>query len=100
MVGSHAQIAHVERREGVPYAVLPSSGKDPYGTPDTGGFTGWVDWAIDPEDAASQQWLTGDVHAFAQSIDLNAPATVEVATSGVVSGSIVQPEGVDSGTRV
>ncbi len=100
MVGSHAQIAHVERREGVPYTVLPSSGKDPYGTPDAGGFTGWVDWAIDPEDGATQQWLTGDVRAFAQSIDLNAPATVEVATSGALSGSIVQPEGVNSGTRV
>jgi hypothetical protein len=100
MVGSHAQIAHVERREGVPYVVLPSSGKDPYGTPDMGGFTGWVDWAIDPEDGASQQWLTGDVHAFAQSIDLNAPEEVQVATSGVVGGSIVQPEGVGNGTRV
>ena len=32
MVGSHAQIEHVEQIEGVPYIVLPSSGKDPYGT--------------------------------------------------------------------
>ena len=47
MVGSHAQIANVHRVEGVPYTVLPSSGKDPYGTPDRGGFTGWVDWSVD-----------------------------------------------------
>jgi exopolysaccharide biosynthesis protein len=100
MVGSHAQISHVERVEGVPYVVLPSSGKDPYGTPDHGGFTGWNDWAIDPEDGPSQQWLTSDVHAFAQSIDLTAPTQVEVSTSGTVGGSIVQPEGVETGTRV
>ncbi len=100
MVGSHAQVAYVHRIEGIPYVVLPSSGKDPYGTPDHGGFTGWDDWAIDPEDGPDQQWLTGDVHAFAQSITLNAPATVEVSASGTVSGSIVQPEGVSAGTRV
>ena len=100
MVGSHAQIANVHRIEGVPYVVLPSSGKDPYGTPDRGGFTGWVDWSIDPGEDATGRWLTGDVHAFAQSITLNAPATVEVSTAGVVGGSIVQPEGVESGTRV
>lgn len=100
MVGSHAQIASVERVEGVPYTVLPSSGKDPYGTPDRGGFTGWVDWSVDPSRTAGQQWLEADVRAFAQSITLNAPATVEVGTSAQLSGSIVQPEGVSSGTRV
>ncbi len=100
MVGSHAQVAYVHQIEGVNYVVLPSSGKDPYGTPDHGGFTGWDDWSIDPEAAANQQWLTGNIHAFAQSITLNAPEEVEVKTSGVVGGSIVQPEGVENGTRV
>jgi hypothetical protein len=100
MVGSHAQVAYVHQIEGIPYVVLPSSGKDPYGTPDHGGFTGWDDWSIDPEAEATQQWLEGDIHAFAQSITLNAPEEVEVKTSGVVGGSIVQPEGVENGTRV
>jgi Phosphodiester glycosidase/Calcineurin-like phosphoesterase len=100
MVGSHAQVAYVHRIEGVPYVVLPSSGKDPYGTPDHGGFTGWNDWSIDPADGPSQQWLTADVHAFAQSITLNAPASVEVSTAATLSGSIVQPEGVGPGTRI
>jgi hypothetical protein len=100
MVGSHAQVAYVHQIEGIPYVVLPSSGKDPYGTPDHGGFTGWDDWSIDPEAAANQQWLEGNIHAFAQSITLNAPEEVEVKTSGVVGGSIVQPEGVENGTRV
>ncbi|MEU6324917.1 phosphodiester glycosidase family protein [Streptomyces sp. NPDC047009] len=78
MVGSHAQIANVHRIEGVPYTVLPSSGKDPYGTPDRGGFTGWVDWSVDADRSANQQWLEADVRAFAQSITLNAPDSLEV----------------------
>jgi exopolysaccharide biosynthesis protein/3',5'-cyclic AMP phosphodiesterase CpdA len=100
MVGSHAQIADVHRVQGVPYVVLPSSGKDPYGTPDRGGFTGWMRWAVDPAKNADGQWLTADVRAFAQSITLNAPETVEVSQSATLSGSIVQPEGVANGTRV
>lgn len=100
MAGSHAQIANVHRLEGVPYTVLPSSGKDPYGTPDRGGFTGWVDWSVDADRSANQQWLEADVRAFAQSITLNTPASVEAGKTAALSGSIVQPQGVGTGTRV
>ncbi|HEY4277566.1 MAG TPA: phosphodiester glycosidase family protein [Conexibacter sp.] len=100
MVGSHAQIANVHRIEGVPYTVMPSSGKDPYGTPDRGGFTGWLDWGVDPSKDAGQQWVTADVRAFAQSITLNTPAALQVSETAPLSGSIVQPEGVSTGTRV
>ncbi|MFD5063471.1 MULTISPECIES: phosphodiester glycosidase family protein [unclassified Streptomyces] len=100
MAGSHAQIANVHRLEGVPYTVLPSSGKDPYGTPDRGGFTGWVDWSVDADRSANQQWLEADVRAFAQSITLNTPASVEAGKTAALSGSIVQPMGVGTGTRV
>lgn len=100
MVGSHAQIADVHRVEGVPYVVLPSSGKDPYGTPDRGGFTGWVDWSVDSHDKADQQWLEADVRAFAQSVTLDAPASLQAGATAQLSGSIVQPEGVSNGTRV
>ena len=100
MIGSHAQIADVHRIEGVPYTVLPSSGKDPYGTPDRGGFTGWLDWHVDKDASASQQWLTADVRAFAQSITLDAPAVLEAGDSAQLDGSIVQPSGVTNGTRV
>jgi exopolysaccharide biosynthesis protein/3',5'-cyclic AMP phosphodiesterase CpdA len=99
MVGSHAQIANVHREQGVPYVVLPSSGKDPYGTPDRGGFTGWMRWSVDPDKNANGQWLTADVRAFAQSITLNAPDKVEVSQSTTLSGSIVQPAGIANGTR-
>lgn len=78
----------------------PSSGKDPYGTPDRGGFTGWIDWSVDDQKKADQQWLEADVRAFAQSITLNAPDTVDLGKTIQLSGSIVQPEGVSNGTRV
>lgn len=100
MFGSHAQIADVHRVEGVPYVVLPSSGKDPYGTPDRGGFTGWVDWSVDSRRNADQQWLEADVRAFAQSITLNAPETLDLGKAAQLSGSIVQPQGVSTGSRV
>jgi hypothetical protein len=100
MVGSHAQIADVHRIEGVPYTVLPSSGKDPYGTPDRGGFTGWLNWSVDKDATAGQQWLTADVRAFAQSITINAPALLEAGDATKLEGSIVQPAGVANGTRV
>ena len=100
MVGSHAQIADVHRIGGVPYTVLPSSGKDPYGTPDRGGFTGWLDWHVDTQATAGRQWLTADVRAFAQSIALNAPAILEAGDAAQLDGSIVQPSGVTNGTRV
>ncbi len=108
MIGSHAQIVDVRRREGVNYSVLPSSGKAPYGTPDRGGFTGWVNWKVDRDADARGQWVTQDVRAFAQSITLNAPGTtdpaaegaMEVGQSSVLTGSIVQPSGVQPGSRV
>ena len=55
MAGSHAQIADVHRVEGVPYIVLPSSGKAPYGTPDRGGITGWLQWSVDRDATAGEQ---------------------------------------------
>jgi 3',5'-cyclic AMP phosphodiesterase CpdA len=101
MTGSHAQIVDVRRDEGVPYTVLPSSGKSPYGTPDRGGMTGWIKWHVDNDATASQQWLTADVRAFATRITLNAPDRVEVGTTATLSGSIVQPSGVNqNGTRI
>lgn len=100
MVGSHAQIVDVHREEGVPYVVLPSSGKSPYGTPDRGGFTGWVNWSVDPGEGADEQWVEADVRAFAQSVTLTTPETLAVGASAQLSGSVVQPNGVAPGSRV
>ncbi|MDW5593378.1 phosphodiester glycosidase family protein [Conexibacter stalactiti] len=99
MAGSHAQIVNVDRIEGVPYVVLPSSGKSPYGTPDRGGMTGWMRWSVDGAETADGDWLNIDVRPFAQQIDLDAPAELEVGASAPLGGELVQPSGVSTGTR-
>ncbi|PZF80009.1 phosphodiester glycosidase family protein [Jiangella anatolica] len=100
MVGSHAQIVDVQRQEGVAYLVHPSSGKAPYGTPDRGGFTGWIEWSVDGDGSGAQQWLSADVRAFAQEVVVEAPETVEVGRAVTVGGHVVQPSGVLPGSRV
>jgi exopolysaccharide biosynthesis protein len=99
MVGSHAQIMNVRREQGVPYIVLPSSGKAPYGTPDRGGITGWVRWGVDSDANAAEEWLSLDVRPFAQSIDLQAPEQLEVGSAATLGGTLVQPTGVNPGSR-
>jgi hypothetical protein len=88
----------VRRVDGVPYMVLPSSGKSPYGTPDRGGFTGWVRFGVDP--GAGDRWLRADVRAFAQSAAIDAPDTLVTGATATIGGTIVQPSGVQPGTRV
>jgi hypothetical protein len=100
MIGSHAQIVDVHREEGVTYQVLPPAGKAPYGTPDRGGFTGYVRWSLDEDASAGEQWLTADVRAFAQQVTLDVPQELNAGRSAHVGGSIVQPSGVQPGTRV
>jgi hypothetical protein len=99
MVGSHAQIMNVRREQGVPYVVLPSSGKAPYGTPDRGGITGWVRWGVDSDANAAEDWLKLDVRPFAQSINLQSPESIEVGNSAELGGTLVQPTGVGNGSR-
>ena len=94
MVGSHAQIVNVDRVEGVPYMVLPSSGKSPYGTPDRGGFTGWVRYGV-----KAGHEPRADVRAFAQSIAITAPDALAAGSTVALGGSLVQPNGVAPGTR-
>ena len=92
MVGSHAQIVNVDRVEGVPYMVLPSSGKSPYGTPDRGGFTGWVRYGVSGD-------IKADVRAFAQSVTVTGPDALAAGSSATLGGELVQPNGVATGTR-
>ena len=51
------------------------------------GFTGWVRWGVE------QGVLRADVHAFATSVSLNAPATLAVGDSTIITGSLTQPDG-------
>ncbi len=100
MTGAHASNSWTESVDGVHYSVISSTGKGAYGLPDRGGFNGWNRWSVDRDAAGDQQWLTSDVRAFAQSITINAPESIEVGTSATLSGSIVQPNGVQTGSRV
>ena len=100
MVGSHAQVVDVQREEGVPYVVHPASGKAPYGTPDRGGFTGWIQWSVDRHGDAGDQWLTADVRAFAQKVVIDAPDMLQPGEKVTISGHVIQPSGVGSGSRV
>ncbi|WP_210650306.1 phosphodiester glycosidase family protein [Nocardioides sp. SYSU D00065] len=100
MVGAHAQIANVHRTEGVPYVVLPTAGKAPYGAPDRGGITGWLNWNVDRDASAGERWLTADVRAFSQETVVNAPEALEVSRTATLSGHVVQPSGVVAGSRV
>ena len=89
MVGAQPGIAGVERLEGIPYLVTPNAAGTPGGTPDRGGFTGWTRLSV----GGSARWLSADVHAFAQSIALDAPAALEVGESTQLAGSLTQPGG-------
>ncbi|MFA4930175.1 MAG: metallophosphoesterase, partial [Patulibacter sp.] len=100
MSGSHAQNAFTQRVDGVSYNVLTATGKGAYGSADRGGFNGWSRWSVDQDAKGDEQWLTADVRAYAQSIAINAPESIEVGTSTTLSGSIVQPNGVQPGSRV
>jgi len=83
MVGSHAQIVNVDRVEGVPFMVLPSSGKSPYGTPDRGGFTGWVRYGIHP--GAEPR---ADVRAFAQELRVDGPDALAAGSDATLGGMV------------
>ncbi|WP_249870818.1 phosphodiester glycosidase family protein [Oceanobacillus saliphilus] len=92
-ISGHAHMVHLERVEGVPYLIVGSSGKAPYGTPDNGGFYAWTMFGIDPtpvpdhafgpENGAEQStvrdsdWIEVEVRPILDSITINAPETIK-----------------------
>ncbi len=93
MVGSHAQIVNVDRVEGVPYMVLPSSGKSPYGTPDRGGFTGWVRYGVGRRHHRRRARVRAERHRR------RGPDALAAGSTATLGGELVQPNGVANGTR-
>lgn len=89
MLGSHAQIVDVRRRDGATYMVLPAGGKAPYGTPDRGGFNGWARFGVRP--GGGTELLRADVRPAVASIDLRAPAALRVGDEATVTATAVQP---------
>lgn len=83
-VAGHAHIAGYERVDGVPYLVLPSASKVPYGGPENGGFNGWLRFGVRPG-AATAEWLRAESLPLLQSATLSMPAEIAAGTSVTVS---------------
>ncbi|MFJ4467057.1 phosphodiester glycosidase family protein [Streptomyces sp. NPDC089424] len=100
-VGSHAGVFSAASVDGIPYLVNGNSGKNPAGTPDNGGFTGWTMLGIDPSEGRvgdlfdvpsddSEAWLRAEVHARADAVVLSAPDTLDVGERAEASATITQ----------
>lgn len=84
-IAGHAHAVNVRRSEGVPYMVLGSVGKVPYGPVNKGGFYSWALFGVDPTPAPSgQNWIRAEVRALLESISLEAPATVSAGETVTV----------------
>jgi hypothetical protein len=121
-VGAHAGVFAASSVDGVPYLVNGNSGKNPAGTPDGGGFTGWTMLGIDPGRGRihdlydvpsddSERWLRAEVHARTDTVTLSAPQTLTVGERAEAAATLTQdgarsvpvawPVSADwSGTRV
>ncbi|MFC2946831.1 phosphodiester glycosidase family protein [Virgibacillus sediminis] len=91
-ISGHAHTVNLERVEGVPYMVVGSSGKSPYGAADQGGFYAWTMFGVDPtpipDKAAGPEkanrsskvygteWIQTEIRPLLDSITLNAPQEV------------------------
>ncbi|QGH36810.1 hypothetical protein GI584_23350 [Gracilibacillus salitolerans] len=98
-ISGHAHTVNLERVEGVPYMVVGSAGKAPYGSPENGGFYAWNMFGVDPtpipdkaagpEHAADNskvkgtEWIQAEVRPLLESITLDAP-------EALTAGDIVQ----------
>ncbi|SFM00715.1 3',5'-cyclic AMP phosphodiesterase CpdA [Gracilibacillus orientalis] len=93
-ISGHAHVANLERVEGVPYMVVGSAGKAPYGSPESGGFYAWNLFGVDPtpvpdkaagpEQAADNskvkgsEWIRAEVRPLLESVILDAPKEMKV----------------------
>ncbi|MFC4560011.1 phosphodiester glycosidase family protein [Virgibacillus kekensis] len=112
-ISSHAHTVHLERVEGVPYMVVASAGKSPYGSPENGGFYAWTMFGIDPSPVPDQavgpehandtskvegtEWIRAEVRPILESIEFDAPEelavgeTVKLHATGVQQGGLEFP---------
>ncbi|MGX1541818.1 phosphodiester glycosidase family protein [Streptomyces adustus] len=100
-VGAHAGVFSAASIDGIPYLVNGNSGKNPAGTPDGGGFTGWTMLGIDPAEGRvtdafhvpsedSERWLRAEVHARVDAVTLDAPDTLAVGERATASATLTQ----------
>ena len=101
VINGHVGAFHGSAVEGVSYLINGNSGKDPAGTPSTGGFTGWTMLGIDPgvgdvgdnpTTADRVGWLAAETKPRVDSISLDAPGSLAPGQSADVAATFKQGE--------
>lgn len=100
MVTGHVGAFHAQSIDGVPHLINGNSGKGPAAEPDRGGFTGWTMLGINPAAGRvtdpyavpddTSAWLRAETRARADTVDLNAPATLGLLETTPVSATFTQ----------
>ncbi|WP_144240137.1 phosphodiester glycosidase family protein [Haladaptatus cibarius] len=99
-VAGHAGTVEFSRVEGVPYVVLGTTGKYPYGSPDDGGFREWTLFGVDPTPNRSRSpaertdWLRAEVRPLLTDVTFDTPQSLRVGESLTVSPTGVQDAGL------
>ncbi|ANP28632.1 hypothetical protein DAD186_20820 [Dermabacter vaginalis] len=99
VVNGHVGVFHGAAVEGVTYLVNGNSGKNPAGTPATGGFTGWTMLGINPgagkvgsnpTTADRVKWLAAEVKPWVDEVTLTLPKILPEGETGEFSAVIEQ----------
>ncbi|WP_460403760.1 phosphodiester glycosidase family protein [Actinophytocola sediminis] len=85
-IGAHVGTFHASHVDGVPYFINGNSGKNPSTGAADGGFTGWSLWGVRPGG------LAVEVRPHVDELSIDAPASLPVGESTVVSASLLQDE--------
>ncbi|SHX06916.1 Exopolysaccharide biosynthesis protein related to N-acetylglucosamine-1-phosphodiester alpha-N-acetylglucosaminidase [Mycobacteroides abscessus subsp. abscessus] len=99
VVNAHVGVFHGAAVEGVTYLVNGNSGKNPAGTPETGGFTGWTMLGINPgagkvgsnpTTADRVNWLAAEVKPWVNEVTFTLPKILPEGETGEFSAVIEQ----------
>lgn len=101
VINGHVGVFHGSAVDGVTYLINGNSGKQPAGTPQTGGFTGWTMVGIDPSagvvgsNPGTQDrvdWLAAETRPWVDTLNLVAPAELDARAEdpSQVSATLVQ----------
>ncbi len=101
VINGHVGVFHGAAVEGVTMLINGNSGKNPAGTPATGGFTGWMMLGISPgaglvsenprpEDRV--EWLAAQTHPWVDELALTADERLVVGQTGSASARFTQDD--------
>lgn len=102
MINGHVGVFHGSAVEGVTYLINGNSGKNPSGTVETGGFTGWTMLGISPgaglvgQNPSTQDrvdWLAAETKPWVDELSLTATEELRVGAVGTASATFTQDDG-------